>query len=230
MTGKADVAVVDSGWDWSLESSRVRSGLSLIGGHCEEFTADTQDRHGHGTACCHVIWAQDENLTIAPVRVFDRTLRAPTARLLQAIGWCIEKRIRVVSMSLSSSDLRFERHIAALCARASGAGLVLIAAGRGALRCLPAALPGVIGVRMTADLNGVSFSYDQDSEYRFAASGIHSVPGLGGETRTFVGPSFAVPVVAGMAASFLKAQPSASARDVELYLRDCARSRSATVS
>jgi len=122
--------------------------------------------------------------------------------IAEALDWMVQKRVRVVNVSLAGDD----NALMALAVRqASTRGTVLIAAagnaGPNAPPAYPGALPEVIAVT-AVDQNGAVFPQANRGSYiAFAAPGVRIwVPTPDGQGRYQTGTSFAAPFALGAAA------------------------------
>jgi len=105
-----------------------------------------RDRCGHGSKLAALIAAPHVELLDA--RIFDDELRTSALRVAAAIDWLIERRARVINLSIG---LREDREVLRdACARAVATGVLVVAAApaRGA-PVFPSSYPGV--VRATGD-------------------------------------------------------------------------------
>ncbi|HEX7145583.1 MAG TPA: S8 family serine peptidase, partial [Gaiellaceae bacterium] len=101
---------------------------------------------------------------------------------------------------------------------ASAKGVVVVAAAGNAgttTQFYPAADPHAIGVAATTVADGRYSWSNFGSWVRLAAPGCNIAPTLGGGYGTFCGTSSATPVVAGLVALELSAQPAATPREAE---------------
>lgn len=150
-TGKGvKIAVIDSGIA-GHEDLTVAGGFNTLDG--QEPTAWSLDENGHGTHCAGVLAARADSQSgirgVAPGAEVYSLKVFPGGRfsdLLEAINWCIDNYIDVISMSLGcpySSE-----QVALALAEAHGRGIICVAAAGndGGAVGYPAALPEVIAV------------------------------------------------------------------------------------
>jgi subtilisin family serine protease len=122
--------------------------------------------------------------------------------IAEALDWMVQKRVRVVNVSLAGDDNAL---MALAVRRASARGTVLIAAagnaGPDAPPAYPGALPEVIAVT-AVDQDGAVFPQANRGSYiAFAAPGVRIwVPTPDGQGRYQTGTSFAAPFALGAAA------------------------------
>jgi subtilisin family serine protease len=145
------VAVIDSG----VHPSHPHLGAVAAGVHVDGrggLGADTVDRLGHGTAVAAAIRDKAPAADIVPVRVFDRELRATAEALERAIDWAVDAAVDVINLSLGTANPAHEPRLARALARASAAGVLLVAAGPDAgIRWLPGSLAGSVPVLLDWD-------------------------------------------------------------------------------
>lgn len=169
------------------------------------------DSLGHGSEVAALIALGHPQAEFADAQVFAAAQAIDAGLLAAAIDWCVEHAVRVVNLSLG---LRADRPLLrAACARASAAGLTLVAAtpARGG-DTFPAAYPQIIAVSGDARCEDVSWSW-LDEGLRAGASPRPLLPAAGG------GASYAAARLSGVIAAFFSAQPAAGHADLLAYLR-----------
>lgn len=220
------VAVVDSGWDRSLEDARVLPGAGIE--HTADgvrITADDCDRLGHGTSVAHQVLAVAPGCRILPVRVFGDTLETSPRALVAALNWAVAQRATVINLSLGTERYDAVRPLYAACELARRAGAIVVAAGGNyGETCYPSVFDPVIGVAMGAFAVPFDFRYRPGDALEVEASGVGvPVPGLGGSVAPATGTSVAAPTVSGIVALLLEHHPGAQIDDVRLMLAQVAR-------
>lgn len=147
------VALLDSG----INLLKVK--LDIKKGWKGEFST-YKDYIGHGTNCANIIL--DENITLFNVKVFDKELLSTPRIILQGIQWCIENDIDVINLSLSINDLSYYYEFKKICEAAANKNIIIVASADNMGRsCLPAYLPGVIGVGY-ADIEYPQFQFQKE--------------------------------------------------------------------
>ena len=74
------VAVIDSGWDRSIDDQRIRQGMSFVDPESplsQRVGDDDHDRIGHGTACASLLLSVAPDAHVVPLRVFGDQLEWP---------------------------------------------------------------------------------------------------------------------------------------------------------
>lgn len=208
------VAVIDSGINpWHSHVRGVEGGVRIRatkGPLGLELDDRYTDEMGHGTAVAGVIRRWAPECELYSVRVFDRALFTYPSALIEGIEWSLAAGIRVINLSLGTSN---EAHLSALravCQRALEAGAVLIAAAETGNRGrYPAAFPIVLGVAAQEDCREEELIYVEGDPIEFRAPGQPlPLPGLP-QGRNLQGGSFAAARVTGRVATLLEAFPSA---------------------
>ena len=222
-SSKIVVAVIDTGVDANHPDLRgaLVPGWNFIGNN-----ANPSDDHGHGTAVAGVIAARSNNhvggagvcwrCLVMPIKALDSKGSGDDTLIAAGIVWAVDHGAQVINLSLGGPGSSVE--LANALAYASAKGVVVVAAAGNAgvtTQFYPAADPHAVSVAATtvAD-NRYSWS-NFGSWVRLAAPGCNVAPILGDGYGTFCGTSSATPVVAGLAALELSAQPAATASEVE---------------
>lgn len=166
---------------------------------------------GHGRAVAALIAASAPRAEFLDAQVFAAARAIDAGLLADAIDWCVEQAVRVLNLSLG---LHTDRPVLrAACARATAAGLTLVAASpaRGA-PTFPAAYPQVIAVSGDARCTANDCSWLADGPH-LGASPCPLPPAAGG------GASYATARISGRIAAFFAGQPDAGQSDLLAHLR-----------
>lgn len=226
------VALLDSGIDRAQpDLANVMAGWDFVNGD-----ADPADDLGHGTMVAGTLAAQLGNglgatgvcprCAILPVKVLGSDNRAAWSDVARGILWATDNGADVINISLdgpSPSQL-----VADAVSYANARGVIVVAAGGNAgssTPSYPSSHPGVIGVAAT-DANDALYSWSNRGRHlELAAPGCVSTtyrtvesPAYGGACGT----SFAAPMVAGVAALLLAANPRMTRTEVERALLSAA--------
>ena len=238
------VAIIDTGIDYTHPDL---DGV-YAGGY--DFVAndnDPKDENGHGTHCAGIVAAEDNGegvIGVAPktsiyaVRALDAYGSGSVSDIVAGIDWCINNDMDVISMSLGSSspDSTLEDAVT----RAYNAGIVVVAAsgndGKNAIS-YPAKYADAIAVgAIDSNHNLASFSnYGPEQEVVAPGVDIYSTMptytvtlnswwygGLSKNYDQMSGTSMATPMVAGVCALILSANPNLSPGEVRNILHDTA--------
>jgi len=218
-TGSAPVvvAVVDTGVDASHPdlAGRVLPGWNAIDG-----STNTTDDNGHGTEVAGIIAAASGNGTgvasycwrcrILPVKVLGPHGDGNTADVAKGIRWAADHGARVINVSLGTfvDDGGLEDAVA--YARSRNAIVVAAAGNAPGLRAFPAGDAGALAVA-GSDADGQLYPWSNAGSWiQLAAPGSNITTSPNGGYADFVGTSAAAPVVSGIAAFLLSADPTAS--------------------
>ena len=188
--------------------------------------ADPADDHGHGTAVAGVIGARSNNRVgvagicwrclVMPIKVLDSKGNGDDTLIAAGIVWAIDHGARVLNLSLGGPGSSVELGNALTYAASKGV-VVVAAAGNagGTTQFFPAADPHAVSVAATTVADQRYSWSNFGSWVRLAAPGCNVAPILGGGYGNFCGTSSAAPVVAGLVALELSAQPAATAQEAE---------------
>lgn len=223
-TGKGiRVAVVDSGWDRSLDEPRVLPGVGFVD-PADDFAMarndDDADVLGHGTACADLILNIAPDARVVPVKVFGRVLETSPGTLHAALLWAIEAGVQVINVSLGTRLEGTLHPLYAACEKARRAGIIVVAAGHNANDwSYPAIFENVIGVSAARFDSPFQFRYRPEHAMECEAWGVEQpVLWVGGQRVIKHGTSFAAPNVAGIVALILERHPGATLEDVREML------------
>ncbi len=249
------VAVIDSGIDYNHEdlAGNIKGGVELTLLQRTTNRLAWYDVFGHGTHCAGIIGAMRNGkgiVGVAPdvslyaVKVFTPIGYALTSDIVEAIEWCVDNDMDIVSMSLGGGP--FLARIFGLkeaCEAAYEHGLLLVAASGNWPSILwplpivswPAAYDSIIAVGATNSTNAHAFFSCRGPQVELSAPGVGvystlphiSVAGIIGMAGFYYGPmdgtSMACPHVAGVAALVWAANPSLSNEEVREILSSTAR-------
>jgi subtilisin family serine protease len=190
---------------------------------------DPADDHGHGTAVAGVIAARANNrvggagvcsrCSVMPVKVLDAEGSGLDTLIAAGIVWAADHGANVINLSLGGPGTNQE--LGNAVGYATGKGVIVVAAAGNAgttMQFYPAADPRAISVAATT-VADQRYSWSSFGPWvRVAAPGCNVAPVLGGGFGSFCGTSSAAPLVTGLVALELSAQPSATAQQVEQAL------------
>jgi subtilisin family serine protease len=220
------VAVIDTGVD---KNQRDLRGALLPGYDFVNSDADPADDHGHGTSVAGVVAARADNheggagicsrCSVMPVKVLDSTGSGNDTLIAAGIVWAVDRGAKVINLSLGGPGASQE--LANAIGYATGKGVVVVAAAGNAgttMPFYPAADSRAISVAATTVADRRYSWSNFGSWVRVTAPGCNIAPILGGGYGSFCGTSSASPLVAGLVALELSAEPAATAKDVEQAL------------
>lgn len=217
------VAVIDSGWDRTLDDPRVLPGTSFVDPDDDFALRRNDDDHdvlGHGTACVDLVLRIAPGARVVPIRVFGKKLETSPGTLQSALLWAIEEGVNVINVSLGTRLEHALHPLYAACEKARRAGIVVVAAGNNSNDwSYPAIFENVIGVAAARFRSPYEFRYRPDEAMECEGWGVEQeVTWIGGERTVRHGTSFAAPNVAGIVALILEAHPGATLEQVREIL------------
>ena len=217
------VAVIDSGWDRSIDDPRVLPGVSFVDPADDlamSSNDDDQDVLGHGTACVDLVLRIAPDAQVIPVKVFGRTLETSPGTLQLALRWAIQAGVHVINVSLGTKLRGTLYPLYLACEYARQRGIIVVAAGDNARKwSYPAIFENVIGVDAARFDSPYHFRYRPDDAMECVAWGVEQpVLGMGGGRSPRHGTSFAAPNMAGIIALILERHPGASLDQVREML------------
>jgi serine protease len=237
LTGKnkVRVAVIDTGID--KNHPELKSKLLPSYNAVNPMNQGSPD--SHGTHVAGIIAAEkgngiggygiNPNVEILPIDVFDRSWGASDYVIADAILYAVEKKAKIINMSLSSyanSPL-----IEAAVKKALSANVTVIAAASNESTnqpAYPAALEGVISVGSTNKANELSFYSNYGPSVDVVAPGedVYAPLYHYEKKSTFMkmsGTSMSSPVVAGVASLLLAKNPKLTPKQIEYILEHTAK-------
>lgn len=217
------VAVIDSGWDRTIDDPRVLPGISFVDPEDDFALGRNDDDHdvlGHGTACVDLVLRVAPEARVVPVRVFGGMLETSPGTIHAALLWSIEAGVQVINVSLGTRLEHARDALYVACERARRAGIIVVTAGHNANDwSYPAIFENVIGVSAGKFASPYEFRYRAEHAMECVAWGVEQeVTWLGGERVVKHGTSFAAPNVAGIVALILEAHPGSTIEEVREML------------
>jgi len=222
----ARVCLVDSGVD--AEHPLVRgidcAVVPVAGADGEPSIAadDAGDVSGHGTACAGIIRALAPGAAVTSVRVLGPDITGSADDLLAGLGWAIEQRFDVISMSLSTRKRSIVPDLYRLADEAYFGNSLLVACAHNLpVESFPWRFASVLSVAGHAGSDPFEIHCNASPPVEFYARGVDvEVAWSGGGTITATGNSFATPHLAAVCARIRGAHPGLTPFQVKhlLYL------------
>jgi subtilisin family serine protease len=225
-----EVVVVDSGVDASHPdlSGRVTAAVHVVEIEPGKIISETlrpgacNDSYGHGTGVASIIARIAHNARIVDVRVLDAHNVGSGAALVAGIEWAVARRSPVINLSLVAKS-RFAVPLHRACEQAYRQGQAIVAARRNvplADEGFPAEFSSVIAVDRGTVRSPTGIAYRPGAVIEYAAHGQDMiVAASGGGYTTATGTSFATPVVAGLCALLLGADPALRPFEIKSLLK-----------
>jgi subtilisin family serine protease len=227
-----DVAIIDTGIDMEHQDLNVVDGVTFVDG-----TTNFDDDNGHGTHCAGIVAALDNGygvIGVAPdadlygVKVLNYKGSGYATDVAAGILWAADYPVDIISMSLGSDGSSID--IENACIDAESAGVLIVAAAGNDYRNLrrdtvdyPAKYDSVIAVAATNEADERAYFSSTGPAVELAAPGfeIYSTYKDDGY-ETLSGTSMATPMVAGVAALVMEAEPGLDNEDVRERLQTTA--------
>ncbi|MCG0274849.1 MAG: S8 family peptidase [Thermosediminibacteraceae bacterium] len=224
------VGVVDTGID--LDHPDLKENIKEAYGvlDCKNIIDD----NGHGTHVAGTIAALDNDIGVvgvAPkveiysVKAFDKHGRGTVSSIVEALNWCLEKKVHVINMSfgIRHNSFTLRRAVQALLRN----NIVLVAAagnvGRENSVLYPAKYPEVIAVAACNQNDRPASFSSSGPEVDITAPGVDILSThKNGTYKLMSGTSMATPHVAG-AAALLLSLTNMNADDVKSILKNAAK-------
>ena len=163
---------------------------------------DTVDRLGHGTAVAAAIRDIAPGTTLIVGKIFDRTLSTNAAVLARGIDWAVERKARIVNLSLGTANPAHADSLSESVRRAAAADAIVVSAREwNGVVWLPGSIHGVASV--VADSSLERDEIEVDERGFIAAPYPRPIPGVPKE-RNLSGVSFAVANVSAFLARLLE--------------------------
>ncbi|WP_203732616.1 S8 family serine peptidase [Paractinoplanes durhamensis] len=227
------VAVVDTGvTSVSDIAGRVLSGYDFVNND-----ADPSDDEGHGTMVSSVIAATGNNATggagvcwkcqILPVKVLGADGSGTHDNIAKGIVYAVDHGAQIINMSLGGAQDSQLLETAVTYADDHGVVVIASAGNDGSTtRAYPAAIATTIAVAGSTQTDGryswSNYNSSADQWVDLAAPGSNIAEDQTGGFYSFDGTSSAAPVVSGVAALALSANPAATAAEVRSALESSA--------
>lgn len=222
------IAVLDTGCD-PLHSDLA--GKYVSGWNFYDNNSDSSDVYGHGTSVAGVAGAATNNgngvasiawgSKIMPIRISAPDGSGSFSAMANGLTWAADRGARVANISYSVSDSATVRSAAQYFLNRGG--VVTVSAGNnGAVSSSPDN-PYVLTVSATDQNDLIASWSNRGSNIDLAAPGVNIyTTSRGGSYGAGVGTSFSAPVVAGIAALVISANPGLTGAQVQDILKQSA--------
>jgi thermitase len=219
------IAIIDTGVDASHPDLQPKL---VPGWNFYDNNSNTADVHGHGTAVAGAAAACSNNglgvaspawgCKIMPIRVADANGYATISALANAVTWAADRGVRVANISFGASN-HSTLGSAAQYMRSKG-GVVTVSAGNDGTFVTSPDDPYVLTISATDQFDAIASWSTTGNNVDLGAPGVSVKTTLrGGGTGSGSGTSFSAPVVAGVAALVISANPALTATQVESILK-----------
>jgi thermitase len=223
------VAILDTGVDQTTQPDLA--GQCVPGWHFYDNNSDTSDVYGHGTPVAGTVAAASNNgwgvasvafsCRIMPLRVSDTSGNATWSMVAQALTYAADHGARVANISYKASDSSTVQN-AANYMQGKG-GVTTVSAGNDGLFDSSPDCPYLLTVGATTGNNLLTSwsSYGNNQDLVAPGQGVYTTC-RGGAIANWAGSSFSAPIVAGVAALVLSANPSLTGVQVNGILQQTA--------
>ncbi len=219
------VAIVDSGIDSThpdLHGKIVHSVEARLDDKRVIFEeSDTGDSAGHGTACAGIVVNIAPDVEIYSIRVLGAGGLGDGQAFLAGLEYAINKRYRIINLSLGTTKPQFFAPLHDLLDRAYQAGCVVVAAANN----LPQpSFPSVfssslISVIKSTETDPLKFGFHFGEVIELTAPGVNvRTAWPGGGHRNLTGNSFACPQIVAVIALLLEKHPELTPFQVKAAL------------
>ena len=222
------VAILDTG----VDSSHPDLAAKVVPGwNFYDNNADTSDVYGHGTAVAGSAAASSNNGTgvssvawgcqIMPVRISRPDGYADTSTIASGLIWAADHGARVANISYAATGSSTVSSAASYFQ--TRGGVVTVSAGNSSIFDASPDNPYVLTVSATGSNDALASWSNTGNNIDVAAPGVGIyTTNRGGGYGSWSGTSFSAPVVAGVAALVLSANPYLSAAEVQGVLKQSA--------
>jgi subtilisin len=224
------VAIIDSGVETThpeLTGKVIESVEARVEGNRVCFDPSVAgDSAGHGTACAGIIARIAPDARFASIKVLGAGGLGDGQVFLAGLEYAINKRYKVINLSLGTTKPQFFSPLHDLLDRAYQAGCIVVAAANNLPQpsfpsVFSSSLISVIKSEQTDPLN---FGFHYGEVIELTAPGVNvRTAWLGGGQRSLTGNSFACPHISGIVARFVEGYPNLTPFQVKSALYAIAR-------
>lgn len=167
------------------------------------------DLYGHGTACAGIIRSLAPEVELISVRVLGSNLKGSSLAFAHGLQWCIDNRVTVANLSLSTTNARAAEAFHELVDAAAFRHMMLVSAmSNERKRTIPSEYSGVFSVACGPGTDRERIWCNPTGPAEWAACGIDvEVAWADRATIRATGNSFAAPVITGHLARIAGAHP-----------------------
>jgi hypothetical protein len=222
------IAILDTG----VDSSHPDLASKIVPGwNCYDNNDNTADVHGHGTTVAGAAAASSNNALgvasvawgcqIMPVRISDPAGYASVSTIATGLSWAADHGARVANISYACST--FSTISSAAQYFQGNGGVVTISSGNNGIYDSTPDNPYVITVGATTSTDALASWSNTGNYLDLAAPGVSiQTTTRGGGFGSTSGTSYSSPIVAGVAALMLSANPDLNPDQVQTLLRQSA--------
>lgn len=216
------VAIIDNGINELFIKIRIKESIAIDEkGIC---IGDTQSaalqQFQHGTNCAMILEKYCSSCQLISIRILDENGRGAIKSIYPALEWCYKNQIRLVNLSLGTSDFRDCEKLRCLINEYVTKGMIIIAAtANSGFISYPASFTNVIGVATMGSPLNYSNDYMQMGIDTVVPSE-HEVKICDEEIKTSLSNSYAAPYVSALIANRLNADNTLDIRKLKKYAKE----------
>ncbi len=177
----------------------------------------------HGSICSAIIRKYSPNAVLSSIKILNERSKGGREQLLKAIKWCCENNIKILNLSLGTTNYRDFSAISKAVNEAHNKGLIIIGAcNNNDTFTYPAAHANVIGVKCDKKrlMKAQEYIYHENAAdgIEITTSGSHLLRGYD-SNETSPSNSFAAPYITALVSNILEKYPSAKLEEIKEHLR-----------
>ncbi|MBD5543061.1 MAG: S8 family serine peptidase [Lachnospiraceae bacterium] len=174
----------------------------------------------HGTNCAMILEKYCSDCHLVSIKILDENGRGAIKSIYPALEWCYENQIRLINLSLGTSDFRDCEKLRCLINEYVTKGMIIIAAtANSGFISYPASFTNVIGVATTGSPLNYSNDYMQMGIDTVVPSE-HMVKIFDQEIRTSLSNSYAAPYISALIANRLNADNTLDIKKLKEYAKE----------
>ncbi len=216
------VAIIDNGINGHFLKRRLEKSIAIDeNGVCITDTKNIcQQQFQHGTNCAMILEKYCSDFRLISIRILDENGRGAIKSIYPALEWCYKNQIRLVNLSLGTSDFRDCEKLRCLINEYVTKGMIIIAAtANSGFISYPASFTNVIGVATMGSPLNYSNDYMQMGIDTVVPSE-HEVKICDEEIKTSLSNSYAAPYVSALIANRLNADNTLDIRKLKKYAKE----------
>lgn len=196
------IAIIDEGIDKrNFKNIKEEFDLSIKeNGTISMRTVEEKICTNHGWICGQIIRNYFPSAEIISIRIFeDQTLKTTVSKLNKALSWCLGKQIKIIHLSIGTSELCDDAKLQPVIAKLLKEGKIIVAAKNNYRQVsFPGIYAGVVSVEADEHFSEDHFEVQKaiQSDYEIKASSRHFLQY--NKKRTIISPmanSYAAPLV-----------------------------------
>ncbi|MDE6889769.1 MAG: S8 family serine peptidase [Eubacterium sp.] len=216
------VAIIDNGINELLLNRKLENSMTV--NESNTCIIDTEiideQRFPHGTSCALIFEKYCPDCQLTSIRILDGNGRGATQRIYPALEWCLKNQIRLVNLSLGTTDFRDCENLKVLVNKCAANGMIIIAAtANSGFVSYPASFTNVIGVATIDSPLNYSKDYMQMGIDSIVPSE-HIIRIDDKETKTLLSNSYAAPYICALIANRLKDDKIVSMKKLKQFAKE----------